>query len=277
MTTESERELRPLEVVWRGFEPILRSLAVAIISGAAAGLIAGGVGSRVAMRIVAITARDADQGAITDAQATVGEITAGGTIVLIVFAGIFAGAFGGLLYAATRRWLADAGRLKGLTFGLLLLAVFGSFVIESDNPDFRRFGSAELNVAMFAALFLLFGLLVAPLSDAVERWLPGLSLTRGGVVAGVAHGLSMLMLLPVLGLSIGGGGSDRGFPQGILPVYALLALPAGAFALSRMTGGFDKLSDLRSRPRAMALALGLVAVALAIGIAADVDALREIL
>ncbi len=86
----------------------------------------------------------------------------------------------------------------------------------------------------------------------------------------------MLMLLPILGLSIGGG-SDQGFPQGILPVYALLALPAGAFALSRMTGGFDKLSDLRSRPRAMALALGLVAVALAIGIAADVDALREIL
>src|SRR3990172_8357197 len=97
MKSKSERELRPLEV-----EPLMRSLAVGTLSRFVAGLIAGGVGARVAMRIVAITAGDADQGAITDAEATVGEITAGGTVFLI-FLGGMAGALGGLLYLAGPR------------------------------------------------------------------------------------------------------------------------------------------------------------------------------
>src|SRR3989337_1386982 len=128
MTTESERDLRPLEV-----EPLMRSLAVGTLSGFVAGLIAGGVGSRIAMRIVAITAGDADQGAITDAEATVGEITAGGTIFLIFLSGM-AGALGGLLYPAVRRWLADAGRGRGLGVSALLLAIYGSRPHGGGNP-----------------------------------------------------------------------------------------------------------------------------------------------
>src|SRR3990172_1411502 len=103
MTTESERELRPLEV-----EPLMRAVTAGTLSGFVAGVIAGGVASRIAMRIVAITAGDADQGAITDAEATVGEITAGGTTFLL-FVGGGAGALGGLLYLAGRHRLADAG------------------------------------------------------------------------------------------------------------------------------------------------------------------------
>src|SRR3990172_5179550 len=97
MTTESERELRPLEV-----EALMRALTVGTLSGFVAGLIAGGVGSRIAMRIVAITAGDADQGAITDAEEVVGEITAGGTIFLL-FIGGGAGALGGRLSPGARR------------------------------------------------------------------------------------------------------------------------------------------------------------------------------
>ena len=59
----------------------------------------------------------------------------------------------------------------GLVFGVLLLAVLGS-AIEGDNFDFYVFGPRTLNVAMFASLFILFGLLVAPLFDFVNRALP---------------------------------------------------------------------------------------------------------
>src|SRR3990172_12541379 len=170
MTTEAERELRPLEV-----EPLMRSLAVGTLSGFVAGLIGGGGGWGIAMRIVAITAGDADQGAITDAEATVGEITAGGTTFLI-FLGGMAGALGGVLYLAVRRWLADAGRGGGLVFSALLLAIYGSSIIDGDNPDFDEFGSPGLNIAMFASLFIIFGLLVAPLFERIERGLPRPSL-----------------------------------------------------------------------------------------------------
>src|SRR3990172_5844763 len=226
MTTDSERELRPLEV-----EPLRRSLALGTLSGFVAGLIAGGVGSRIAMRIVAITAGDADQGAITDAEATVGEITAGGTIFLL-FIGGGAGALGGLLYLAVRRWLADAGRWRGLVFGLLLLATFGSPIIDADNPDFDRFGYRTLNIAMFAALFIIFGLLVAPLFERIERRLPRPSLRPSGLGSLAAHGFGLLLMLPAL-TSVGFLAQQKTL---LLLLYALLAMPLGALLLGRANG-----------------------------------------
>jgi len=267
MTTESERELRPLEV-----EPLMRALAVGTLSGFVAGLIAGGVGSRIAMRIVAITAGDADQGAITDFEATVGVISADGTVFL-TFLGGMAGALGGLLYLAVRRWLADAGRWRGLVFGLLLLATFGSAIIDGDNPDFDEFGSPGLNIAMFAALFIMFGLLVAPLFERIERGLPRPSLRPSGLGSLAAHGFGLLLLLPAL-TSIGFRGQQA---TALLVLYALLALPLAGLALARANGGFERLSDLRGRPTLLAAALALLALPLVVGTTLDVSAVVEIL
>jgi len=268
MTTESERELRPLEV-----EALMRALTVGTLSGFVAGLIAGGVASRIAMRIVAITAGDADQGAITDAEATVGEITAGGTTFLI-FLGGMAGALGGLLYLAVRRWLADAGRWRGLVFGLLLLAAFGSAIIEGDNPDFDEFGSPGLNIAMFASLFIIFGLLVAPLFERIERGLPRPSLRPSGLGSLAAHGFGLLLVLPAL-TSVGFLAQQEALL--LLLLYPLLAMPLASLALGRANGGFERLSDLRGRPGLMAAALALLAAPLALGTTLDVRAVVEIL
>jgi len=267
MTTESERELGPLEA-----EPLMRSLAVGTLSGFVAGLIAGGVGSRIAMRIVAITAGDADQGAITDAEATVGEITAGGT-AFVIFIGGGAGALGGLLYLAARRWLADAGRWRGLVFGLLLLATFGSVIIEADNPDFDRFGYRTLNIAMFAALFIIFGLLVAPLFERIEQGLPRISLRPSGLGALGAHGFGLLLVLPALG-SLGILAQQEALLL-LLP-YTLLAMPLGAYVLGRANGGFEGLSDLRRRPLLLAAAVAVLAAPLALGVVLDALALADI-
>jgi len=266
MTTESERELRPLEA-----EPLIRALTAGTLSGFVAGLIAGGVGSRIAMRIVAITAGDANQGAITDAEATVGEITAGGTAFLIFFGGM-AGALGGLLYLAVRRWLADAGRWRGLAFGLLLLATFGSAIVEGDNPDFDEFGSPGLNIAMFASLFVIFGLLVAPLFERIERGLPRTSLRPSGLGALAAHGFGLLLVLPAVG-SLGILAQQEAV---LLLPYTLLAMPLGAYVLARANGGFGRLSDLRGRPGLMAAALALLAAPLVVGMVLDALALADI-
>ena len=57
------------------------------VAGGLAGLLVGGLGSRVAMRIAAFTARDVAQGLTTEAGATVGRITFEGTVFLVLFAG----------------------------------------------------------------------------------------------------------------------------------------------------------------------------------------------
>lgn len=141
-----------------------------MLSGIPAGLVAGGAGTRLAMRIVALTAASADQGKLTEAEAVVGEITFGGTLFLLI-AGSFAGIAGAVLYAALRPWLRRAGIWRGLLFGLFLAATPGFGLINGAGDDFARFGYPALNIAMFGSLFVLFGLLVAPLFDTVYAWL----------------------------------------------------------------------------------------------------------
>lgn len=253
-------------------DAFVRSLAVGALAGLPAGLIAGGIGSRIAMRIVAITAGSADQGAITEAEATVGEITAGGTLFLLM-AGAFAGVVGGLLYAGVRRWLADTGRWKGLTFGLLLLAIFGSLIIEGGNPDFDSFGYAVLNIAMFAALFVLFGLLVAPLFDRAERLVPARPLDSTAPLSLAVQVVGLFLLLPAVGsIGIVAGGIGR-----ILLPYVLLALPLTSALIARATGHFERLSDLRRHPGALAAAVAVLTLPVIVGLVLDAMAISDIL
>lgn len=134
------------------------------------GLVVGGAGSRLAMRIVAL-ANDEFAGTLTDAGERVGEVTAGGTLFLLLL-GAFAGTFGGAAYALLRAWLPRRAILRGLVFGLGLVAftAFPEALVSSGGVDFEFFQPVELSIAMFAALPLLYGLALAALAD---RLAPG--------------------------------------------------------------------------------------------------------
>ncbi len=277
MNTTAENARRGLGAAYGALAPLARTLAVGALSGAVAGAIAGGIGGRVAMRISAIAAEDRFQGTLTDAEETVGEITAEGTIALIIFGGIFTGAFGGLVYLGMRRWLADAGPWRGLAFGGLLLAMFGWAVIEGDNPDFHKFGPPMLNIGMFAAIYIAFGLLLVPVLDWMERSLPRPSLSAGGLGALAAYGFALLLALAVLGFAASGGDEENQRAAfTLLPLYALLAVPALAFLIARLGGGFERLSDLRGRWPLLVAALTVLALPVALGIVLDVRAVSDI-
>ena len=117
------------------------------------------------MRLLAVTADDSAQGAETEAEQIVGEITTSGTIDLVLFNGIFFGLASGLAYVLIRRWL-PAGRLGGLAFGALLLVVAATAIdpLRADNPDFDIVGPGWLVVATFGALVLLHGMAVAAIA-----------------------------------------------------------------------------------------------------------------
>lgn len=223
------------------------------------------------MRIVAITAGSADQGAITDAEATVGDITTGGTIFLLLL-GSFAGVVGGVVYMGARRWLADGGHWKGIMFGLLLLTMFGSLIIEGDNVDFHTFGYATLNIAMFAALFVSFGLLVVPFVDRIERLLPPRPLEAGKPMSLAVLAFGLLLLLPAM-LSLGILGQG---PALILLPYVLLALPIASAPIARAAGGFERLSDLRHHRGALFGACAVLALPVIAGLILDAAAVSDI-
>ncbi len=170
---------------------LVREVGVAFVAGLGAGIVTG-LASRVAMKISALMA-GFQLLAITENGNLVGDFTLEGTLGLVVFAGIGPGILAGALFVAARPWLRRFGRWDGLAFGAALLLMSGSAVIEPGNGDFRRFGPPALNVALFAALFLVLGLGLGVLARAARRAPPRV-LTLAGVVGIVPVVGSLLMV-----------------------------------------------------------------------------------
>jgi hypothetical protein len=152
---------------------LARHVGTASLAGVISGILVGGLLGRLVMRIAGFTAGPALVGAFTANDNRVGDITFAGTVALIIFVGIAAGLVGGMLYAALEPWLRALRPWHGLAYGAALLATFGFLVIEPTNLDFRRFGSPALNVAMFAGLFLAFGVVLAWVFDRLHAIIAG--------------------------------------------------------------------------------------------------------
>jgi hypothetical protein len=150
--------------------------SLALVAGTAVGIAVIGCGGRLAMRLLAVTAGDDAQGRITEADEVVGRITVGGTVGFVLFTGILGGLMGAASYLLVRRLL-PAGPLGGVAFGLGLLVVLGTVVdpLRDENPDFDLVGPGWLSVAVFAALAVVFGLVLAAATARLSSWLPLLS------------------------------------------------------------------------------------------------------
>jgi hypothetical protein len=131
--------------------PAVLRLASSCVGSLVAGLVVGGLGTRIVMRASAIAADDSRIGMVTENGNVVGRITGGGTLALVVFVGLAAGSSIGLLIFVLRT-VAPA-RMRPLWVSLVLLAFGGSLAIDPGNPDFTIVGNPVLNLAMFIALF----------------------------------------------------------------------------------------------------------------------------
>ena len=175
---------------------LVRHAAVAGIAGVITGIVVGGLGGRLVMRLSAIAGPDHLTGLPTSNGNRIGDITVGGTLELIIFVGIFTGAFGAIAYLITEPWLEWAGRWHGLIFGFVLLLMASTVVIEPENIDFALLRNERLNVGMFSALFIGFGLLMVWVRGALDARLPqtgcGGALTLYGVL--VAFGALLLFI-----------------------------------------------------------------------------------
>ena len=149
---------------------VIRSIGIGALAGLAAGLVVGGLGGRIAMRISgAMTDPGLASFARTENGNAIGEITLGGTFAMFVFGAMVPSLAAGVLYGALRPWLAPLGAWRGPALGLALLALGGSLILEPTNFDFQRFGSPQVNVLTFATLIVLLGVAVAWTAEMLER------------------------------------------------------------------------------------------------------------
>ncbi len=170
---------------------VARHVGTATLAGSLTGIVVGGLLGRVVMRVSGFTAGPGLVGSFTANGNRVGEITFAGTAAIVIFVGLPAGLVGGVLYAIAEPWLGKSRPWHGVAYGAGLLVAAGFTVIDPANLDFQRFGSAPLNIAMFAALFICFGVGVAWLFDRLR----GL-LARSGPLARGVEGVAFLALIP---------------------------------------------------------------------------------
>lgn len=207
---------------------MIRTIGVGVLAGIFAGIVAGGIGGRIVMRISAMMylREHPDAIAITESSGRqIGTFTLGGTVELLI-QGALMGFAGGLAYIVVKRWLPESTRLRGITFGLLLLVILGTMVIDSNNNDFQRFGSPTLNVAMFATIFILFGALVAPVANRIENWLTSIDAHRHSGKRGIPR----MFARPMTNLTVYGSGA-----LGLVVMSAILAFATLQVIISMVT------------------------------------------
>jgi MFS family permease len=156
------------------FGGLVRHITAAGLSGLIAGVLVGGIGGRLFMRIAGAIASDIAQGRTTEAGFTVGEVTFGGSIGLIIFLGIFSGLFGAVFYVALFPWLSWAGRWRGLAFGVTMFAAVSatSDLMNPDNIDFFILKNEPILVGLMIILVVGFGLVLDASYSVIDRWLP---------------------------------------------------------------------------------------------------------
>lgn len=131
------------------------SIVMGALAGGAAGLVWGGIGGRVAMRVIFLTSHEGVRGFISDDGFEIGQITFS-TLVLLIGTTIVGG-FLGACYGLLRMLL--MGSLRWLCAGVMIAtgAFGGGAVVKADGIDFRLLEPLWLAVAMFVALPALWG------------------------------------------------------------------------------------------------------------------------
>jgi hypothetical protein len=231
---------------------VLRDIARGGLAGAVAGLIVGGFGGRIIMRIAAIVSPDA-RGFRTENGELIGAITANGTFALLLFGGLASGVVAGIVWVVVSPWIPASGWRRWLLAMPVTVALGGFVLVRSDNFDFAVLDSDALIVGLLLVLVALIGATIAWLDEHLDRKLPR-PRTKGVFGYGLIAMLGALVLPFAIGLYMTGEGCDCASPPERTG-WALIAVGAATtswWAIRIGTG--------RQDPPAALLVIGRVAL-----------------
>ncbi len=149
---------------------VLRDIARGGISGAIVGIVVGGLGGRVVMRVVAILHPDA-VGALTENGNRIGDITIGGTLSLVLF-GLISCGLAGALWVIVSPWTPSHTGARALLTAGIAIAIGTPLLIIGRNPDFVILDHDPRVVSLLIALVGFIGLSIALLAGWLDRRLP---------------------------------------------------------------------------------------------------------
>ena len=171
---------RPAQKDGFSMDALTTSIGFGSIAGAAAGFIWGGVGGRIAMRIVFLTSDDRVRGVISDDGFEIGRISAE-TIFLLIFATAI-GVVMGAIFGGIRALVGVPTRVLAPAIGIAAAAGGGSLLVNADGIDFRILEPLWLTVGLFVFIPGAWGITVVYLSD----WL----LTPGRLLKSLQPGIN---------------------------------------------------------------------------------------
>src|SRR4051812_30979607 len=140
---------------------------IAGAAGAVAGLVWGGIGGRIAMRVVVLTSDDHVRGVTSDDGFEIGTISSA-TMFLLVFAAILGGIAGfgvGIIRMVT------SGPVWAVAIGVALAAAAfaGAGIVHTDGVDFRLLDPLWLTVGLFVLIPGLWGATVVVATERLLR------------------------------------------------------------------------------------------------------------
>lgn len=181
----------PLGAIWR-------DIARGGIGGLLVGLVVGGVGSRAAMRLIALLVPDA-AGRPTENGNRIGDITLGGSLGLVLFAGLIAGIFAAVIWVVVSPWLPRSLGLRILA-AIPLAIGFGAFgLIQGSNTDFIVLGFDPSVVVVLLGLVGLVGASMAVVDAWLDRRLP-LARSRTSPESGIYIAISLIGVFFAIGV-----------------------------------------------------------------------------
>lgn len=172
---------------------LLAGAAVGALAGMIAGIVAA-TGARVAMRMVAV--------GVADGVGVRPDFSLGGTLAIVI-AGMLIGTPAGVVFNAVADRLPGPRRLRGLLFGLLLLAAIGPLFLRTE--EFFSIG----RVLLFVPLFPLFGIVLGIAREPASRLMTRFP-TQIQTAVGLAGAASILLVLFVAAASL------LGLPAGFM-------------------------------------------------------------
>lgn len=272
--TRSRPDVPGKPTMGQRFVIVLRRIASAGIAGAIAGIVVGGLGGRIVMRVAAVLNPGAT-GLRTDNGELIGAVTMNGTLALLLFGGLASGLVAAIVWVVVSPWQPRTGLRRSTAAALAAVALGGPFVARSDNTDFRVLESDGVILVLLLGLVALLGLSIAWLDARLDQWLP--RPTHQPAILAVAYGAVTVAGALILPIAIGFYLAPETCGCANPPRYVgwALVLVGGA----TVAGWAAWVGAGRSDPSPMLLVLGRVALlaALSLGTVRVVDELTRIL
>lgn len=162
--TETNHALDPQRSRDSGLlEAVLTSAGIGCLAGAIAGFLWGGIGGRIAMRVVFLTSNDSARGLTSDDGFEIGKIS-GAMVFLLIFTTVL-GAIAGFVYGLLR--MVTAGPTWAVAAGMTVTTATagGASIVHTDGIAFRFLDPVWLTIGLFVLIPGMWALTVVLLAE----------------------------------------------------------------------------------------------------------------